>query len=185
MIDLDNTLNNLQETVVGLFNERYNTSYTLDCFTKYNISECLPKEDAIKMTNMYDETGIYNYVKPLPGSQESIQKLIRSGHDVYIITQSEPNIFNEKVEWIKYWFPYIDKSHIICMEHKWLFRCDIMIEDNLNNLLGGHHYDRICFDYMWNRDIHDEAYIIDRVHNWNEAIDVINKLDRKWSDVAV
>lgn len=185
MTDLDCTLNNLQEAVINIFNERYGASYTMDDFTKYNISECLNREDATKMNSIYSEPGIYNSVKPLPGAQEAIQKLIRAGHEVYIVTHSEPSIFAEKVEWIKYWFPFIDQSHIISMEHKWLFRADIMIEDKLDNLLSGSHYERICFDYPWNRNVRDYVYGISRVSNWNETLDAVNKINQKWSGVAV
>ena len=184
MVDCDNVLNNLQETVIKVFNDRYGTSYTLGDFTKYNISECISKEDAIKMYAIYNEPGIYDAVKPLPGAQNDLQKLIRAGHDIYVVTHSAPSIFAEKVEWIKYWFPFVDESHIISMEHKWLFRADIMIEDNLDNLLGGYHYDRICFDFPWNRDVRDEVYGIHRVFDWDDAFNTINKINQIWSDVA-
>ena len=184
MLDLDNTLNNLQETVTHIFNERYGTSYSLSDFTNYNISECISKEDAIKMYTIYNEPGIYDYVKPLPNAQNCVQKLIRAGHEVYIVTQSSPSIFAEKAEWIKFHFPFIDESHIISMEHKWLFRCDVMVEDKLDNLLGGHHYGRICFDQSWNRNVRDEVYDIYRVNGWDAAIYAINKINEEWSDVA-
>lgn len=182
MVDVDNVLNNLQEVVVNLFNQKYGTQYTLNTFTKYNVSECLSKEDAINMTKMYDEPGIYDNVNPIDGARTVLEKLIRAGHSVYLVTDANPSIYEEKVNWIMFHFPCIDRSNIICMKHKWLFRCDAMIEDNLNNLLGGYHYDRICLDYPWNTDIRDEVYDIHRAQNWNNVLDIINKLNKEWSD---
>lgn len=181
-IDCDNVLGNLQETIVKLFNERYGTSYSLNTFAKYNVSECLPKEHAIKMIAMFSEPGIYDNVKPLADAQNTIQKLIRAGHEVYIVTYSYPSIFEEKSNWIKYHFSAIDDAHIIAMKHKWLFRCDIMIEDNMDNLLNGHHYERIVIDYPWNQ-VRDEVYSIHRAFNWNDVSDAVKKISKVWSDV--
>lgn len=183
-IDCDNVLCGLQTTITNEFNERYGTTYTLKDFKKYNLSECLNKTDAINMKTIYGEHGIYDKVEPLPNAKNAIQRLKRAGHEIYIITDTIPAIFEEKVNWIRYNFD-IDEGHIISMRDKWLFKCDIMVEDNLDNLLGGYHYDRILFNYPWNQDVRDEVYDIHRVQNWSEAIDIINKLNEKWSDVTV
>lgn len=183
-IDLDNTLNNLQEVVIDVFNEKYGTHYSLNDMKTYNISECLNKEDAINMKALYSKPGIYNTVKPLPGAQNVLQKLKKYGHEVYIVTHSVPSIFAEKVEWVKYHFG-IDEAHIVAMQHKWHFNCDIMIEDNMDNLLGSHNYERICFDYPWNRmgeytsDLYDQVYGIYRVSHWNEVLNIVNKICNK------
>ena len=182
-IDLDNTLNNLQEVVMNVFNERYGTSYSINDIKTYNVSECLNKQDATNMIKIYSEAGLYNNVKPLHGAQSALQKLKKAGHEIYIVTHSIPSIFSEKVEWIKYHFQ-IDEAHIIAMRNKWLFKCDVMIEDNLDNLLTGHHYDRIVMDCPWNK-AHDEVYGLHRVFNWPDVIDAVNKIQKEWSGVAV
>ena len=177
-VDMDSVLCNTQEVVVNIFNDRYGASYTLNDFTNYDISECLNKKDSINMKNIYSEPGLYDRVSTLSGAKNAIQKLKKAGHEIYIVTNAIPSTFEEKVNWIKYNFD-IDESNIISMKHKWLLKCDVMVEDNLDNLLGGYHYDRVLFDYPWNRNIRDEVYDIHRVQNWNEAMDVINKLNRK------
>lgn len=176
--DIDNVICNLQEAVTNLFNKRYGTKYTLDHFNSYNIENVLSVKEANAMKEIYGESGIYdNMVKPILGSQDALQQLIKAGHHVYLVTDAIPKIYNEKVAWVRHFFPFIDDAHIISMKHKHLFKCDIMIEDNLNNLLSGHHYERICLDYPWNRDVRDYVYNIHRCSTWNEIIDVINKLN--------
>lgn len=182
-IDVDNVLGNLQEVAINILNAKYDKKYSLNTFTKYSVSESLPKEDATNMIAIYKEHGIYDLVKPLHGAQNAIKKLIRAGHEVYIVTDSYHSIFEEKCNWVKFHFPEIDDAHIICMKHKWLFRCDIMIEDNLDNLLNGHHYDRIVIDYPWNKT-HDEAYGIYRAFTWDDALDAVNKIKKTWSEVV-
>jgi len=107
------------------------------------------------------------------------QALVCTHHQIYLVTDAIPQVYGEKVKWVKHFFPFIDESHIVAMKHKNLFKCDIMIEDNMQNLISGVHYHRICLDYPWNRKVHDEAYDIHRCNNWNEIANVVNKLNEE------
>jgi 5'(3')-deoxyribonucleotidase len=176
-IDIDNTLCNLQEVVVNLFNERYATHYTLNDFTEYDVMNVLPTEDAIKMKNMYGEIGIYNTVKPLPGAQNSLQKLINNGHQVYLVTDAIPATYSDKVEFFHRYFPFIDDAHIVSMKHKYLFRCDVLVEDNFANLIAKPYYHRICFNYPWNQSNKDYVYDIKRCYNWDDVVMMINEIN--------
>lgn len=182
-VDCDNTINNLQEVVIDTFNKRYNKQYTLENFTHYNIEECLDRQEATNMKAIYSEPGIYDRVKPLHDAKNILQKLMRSGHEIYIVTHSIPSIFEEKCNWIKYHFPFIDDNHIVAMSHKHLLRCDIMVEDNLETLTAKPFYHRICIDYPWNRDTWDEVYGIYRVNSWKEIIEIGNKINKEESDI--
>ena len=174
--DIDNVINNLQEAVTNLFNERHGTNYTIDSFTDYNIENTLSVKEAVAMKEMYSEDGIYDYVKPIDGSKNALQKLIKDGHQVYFVTDAIPSIYNEKVGWLRHFFPFVNEDHIVAMKHKHLFKCDVMIEDNIQNLLSGVHYHRICFDYPWTKNVHDWAYGIYRCSNWDEILNAVNKL---------
>ena len=138
-IDVDDVLCNLQEVVIDLFNKRFGSHYKLEDFTEYDIMNVLPTQDALVMKDMYGETELYDKVKPTPGSQKALEKLINLGHQVYLVTAAIPKTYGEKVAFIKRFFPYIDESRIICMKHKHMLKCDIMIEDNLQTLLAGQH----------------------------------------------
>jgi 5'(3')-deoxyribonucleotidase len=176
MIDVDDTLCNLQEVVVGLFNKRYGSNYTLNDFTEYNIMNVLPTQDAIVMKDMYGESGLYDKVKPIPGAQKALEKLINLGHKVYLVTAAVPKTYGEKVAFIKRFFPYIDDSHIVLMKHKHLFRCDVMIEDNLQTLLESPNYHRICFNMPWNQSNKDWVYGVHRCYNWDDVLEAVNKI---------
>ena len=175
-VDVDNVICNLQETVIAIFNERYGTHYTMEDFNEYNIENVLSVKEAVAMKEMYGEAGIYDYVKPIAGSQDGMKKLINDGHKVYLVTDAAPSNYSEKVEWIKHFFPFIDCSHIVAMKHKHLFKCDLMFEDNMNNLLAGVSYHRVCMDQPWNRNEKDYVYDIHRCINWSDFLDVVDKL---------
>lgn len=182
--DCDNVICNLQETVVNLFNKRYKTDYTLEDFHDYDVENTLPIKEATTMKKMYGESGIYKQVTPISGAQEGLKKLMNMGHQVYIVSDVVPKIYNEKCEWIRHFFPFIDNDHIVVMKHKHLFKCDIMIEDNIQNLLASPYYNRICMDYPWNKTTHEDyIYDIYRCQNWKQIIDAVNKINEKESDV--
>lgn len=176
-IDCDNVLCNLQEVVVNLFNERYRTHYTLNDFTEYDIMNILPTAEAVKMREIYGESGLYNVVKPLPGAQNAVQKLVNIGHQVYVVTDAIPSTYGEKVEFIQRYFPCISADHIVAMKHKHLLRCDVMVEDNLDNLLAGQHYHRCLVNWPWNDSKKDWIYGIERCYGWDDILAAINKIN--------
>ena len=176
-IDVDDVICNLQDVVIDLFNKRYGSNYKLDDFTDYDIMNILPTQDAIVMKDMYGEHGLYDKVKPLAGAQKAIEKLINLGHQIYFVTAAIPKTYDEKVAFIRRFFPYIDESRIICMKHKHLLKCDVMIEDNLQILLAGQHYHRILMNRPWNQSSKDWVYGTNRCNNWSEILEVINKIN--------
>lgn len=176
-IDCDNVLCNLQEVVVNIFNERYGTHYTLNDFTEYDIMNILPTAEAVKMKNIYGESGLYDLVKPLPGAQNAIQRLVNMGHKVYIATDAIPETYGEKVEFIQRYFPCVSAENIVAIKHKHLLRCDVLIEDNLDNLLAGQHYSRCLMNWPWNQSNKDWIYGIERCYGWDDVLAAINKIN--------
>ena len=176
-IDVDDVICNLQETIVNLFNTRYGSHYKLNDFTEYNIMNVLPVQDGRVMMDMYGESNLYDKVMPMPGAQDGIQKLMNAGHEVYLVTAAIPKTYGEKVSFIKRFFPSVDEAHIVCMKHKWMFKCDVMIDDNLSTLLAKPYYHRICFNMPWNQSDKDYVYDIHRCYNWNDVLAAVNKIN--------
>lgn len=177
LIDVDDVICNLQEAVIDLFNNKFGSNYKLEDFTEFDPMNILPSQDAMVIKDMYGMSGLYDKVKPMTGAQDAIEKLVNFGHQVYLVTAAVPETYGEKVAFIKRFFPYIDEGHIVCMKHKWLFKCDIMIEDNVQTLLAKTYYHRICFDRPWNRGVNDWTYDIHRCKSWNEIVEVVNKIN--------
>lgn len=183
LCDLDNVLCCLQEYTIEMYNKKYGTNYTLEDFKEHDVTDTLGIEGAAKMKEIYADAEIYNYLTPISGSRSAMQKFINAGHQVYIVTDAIPCTFEKKVNWIKNYFPFIDESHIVSMKHKWLFKCDVMIEDNLENLISGHHYERVCMDYPWNRGVHDEVYDIHRCYSWDDIVAAVNNINEEMGSI--
>ena len=68
-------------------------------------------------------------------------------------------------------FPFIDEKRIICIHNKSLLHVDVLVDDCAENLISTNPLvDRVLLDRPWNQSIHDDAYGIYRVHNWEEIV---------------
>lgn len=177
--DVDGVINNLMEVVIDIFNTEYNKNFTIEDVTKYNITSCFNKDDANRIQNIFKDPEIWNIVRPIKNSQKIIKTLIQNGYDVYLVTNNNPHSFGEKYDWIKYYFPFVDDSKIICAANKWMIKCDVMIEDCYDNLTAKCNYERILFNRPWNQSNKDFVYEIYRCENWNDVYSTLMTLDKK------
>ena len=174
--DVDGVLNNLMEIVVEVFNNRYGTNYSISDITTYNLSNCFESSVANLMKNIFEEPDIWDKVKPTDGAQEALQKLVNSGHQVYLVTNNSPYTFPQKFDWIRNYFPFIEPSRIVCMSDKWLLNADIMIEDCYETLIVKPYYFKICYDQPWNQSNKDDVRSIYRCYNWENILATVNKI---------
>ena len=183
--DVDGVLNNLMDVVVAEYNKKYKANYTINDITTYNLDECFEPDVAKRMKKLFSAPEVWDKVKAVNGAHNALQKLINSGHQIYLATNHDPSTYGNKVAWIKRFFPFVEASKIICIKDKWLLRADIMIEDNLQTLLGRPYYRRILMDHPWNyeSEYRDFAYDIYRCHNWTEILNAINKIIEMEGDV--
>lgn len=175
--DVDGVLNNLMDVTLEIHNKRYNTNYTLKDITQYHLENCFEPEVANQMKAIFKESDIWNKVKPISNSREGLQRLIRSGHIIYLSTDNDPYTFGNKVDWILHYYPFIDKSKIICIKDKSMLRCDIMIEDCFEKIIAGQHYHRIIMDQNWNQSKKDWLYGIHRCYNFDDIVAAVNKIN--------
>lgn len=179
VVDIDGVLNDLMFKTLDLYNLRNNTNIKLTDITTYNFADCLPQQDADGIIELFKEKELWDSLMPLTDSQAGLKTLVNMGHEIYLATATHPENFMWKVEWIKKYYPFIDTDNIIRIINKGLLKCDVMIDDCLDNLISNI-CDRICLDYPWNRQADKEfAYDIIRVYNWKDIVNIINKLERK------
>lgn len=177
--DVDNILNNLGERTLEIYNSRYGKNIQISDITSYNFVDCLPKSDADGIYALFKEKALWESLKPLPGARESLKKLIKNGHNIYLATATDVVNFEWKCEWLSAFYPFIHTDNIIRIMDKSLLKTDVLIEDNIENLTSNI-CERICLDYPYNRSSSkDFAYNIHRVYSWNDIITVIEDIERK------
>lgn len=166
-VDIDNVLNNLTEKVIELYNADSGDCLALSDITCYSI-ESFMKPDFHHRLGYYFSCAAA-LAKPQPGAVEFIQKLSDDGHDIYYVTSTTYSVMPTKIEWLQRHFGLISARRVVRLHDKYLFKCDIMIDDCLFNL-SGDGYRKILLDYPWNRVApeFDEMFGIERAQNWEE-----------------
>lgn len=181
--DIDGVLNNLVEETLKLYNSRSGKNIQISDITSYNFSDCLPIEDAEGIVSLFKEKCLWDSLKPLQGSQKTLKQLIKKGHQIYLATATDPINFQWKIEWLKQYFSFIPSDNVIRIMDKSLLKCDVLIDDCLDNLTTIF-CERVCIDSPWNQSTSkDYAYDIKRAYSWNDVLNIINNIERemkKW-----
>lgn len=178
-IDFDNVINNLTEKTLETYNAQKLQQIQMSDLTTYNFDDCLSKKDAEGIMKLFKNKGLWDALKPIAGSREALQQLIDAGHKIYIVTATSQENFPWKIQWLKKWFPFFNSDNVIRIMDKSLLKCDILIEDSLEQLIKHKLCHRICLDYPWNHNVEDFIYAIHRCKNWNEILNEINKIEEE------
>lgn len=178
-IDIDEVLNDLMEKTIAIYNNRYNAKLSLEDFTDYDIFKDLAYDDAEKLVALWQEEELWNSLEPRKGAQRSVKKLVDDGHEVYLATSTHYKNFAWKVKWLQHYFGMIPTKNIICIGNKGLLKCDVLIDDCVDNLLANKLCNRVLFDCHWNQYVRDDVYFITRVHNWDEIIKVVDEISKE------
>lgn len=181
--DVDCVLNDLIFKMLNLYNARSGKNIQVDDITAYEFDKCLSQNDANALTSMFKEKYLWDSLEPMPYSQVALNKILQSGHDIYLATATDPVNFEWKCNWIYKYYPFIDQSNIIRINDKGLLNGDVIIDDCYDQLIRCM-YNRIVFDYPWNRSEElDYVYDVRRASNWNDIINILNNIEeeeRKW-----
>ena len=112
--------------------------------------------------------------------------LRKKGHKVYIVTATASENWPWKITWLKKYFPFFNTDNVVRMMDKSLFKCQVMIEDCLDQLMKNKLCHKVCLDYPWNRDENkDFIYDIRRCFNWNDILDAVNKIQEEINEWVI
>lgn len=175
-IDVDGVLNDLMEKTIDLYNMRHDTTFTVDDFKEYDIYKDLDFEDANDFVNLWAEKELWDSLEPRDDAQRCVQQLVNAGYEIYFATSTDAINYEWKVRWLENYFPMIPENNIMCIHNKNLLNVDVLIDDCPKHLTSNSLYYRVCFDFPWNRAIHDEVYGIYRAHNWEEVVNAVNEI---------
>lgn len=164
-IDLDSTLNCLNEKWLEDYNRDYNDTMTMEDITHWDWHDLVKPECGKKL---YHYLGIPQYFYNLGVKEDSqeVTRWILEHFDIYVVTAYGKYVETapDKFRWLREYFPHIDERNVIFMNDKSKLRTDFLIDDGPHNIeaflgLG------IVVDYAYNRYL-DKS--IPRVRNWKE-----------------
>lgn len=167
LVDLDNVLINTGQAWVDLLNERHGTTVKYDDVSKWDVEEFFP---ALSRNDIYEplESGeVWSRVSLIPGARETLEKIIKDGHEVYVVTASSLNTIGKKWrEVIKELLPMIHHNNVIVTHHKQMIQGDVLIDDAPFNFEGADYFP-ILFDAPHNRSEKSSGFV--RAENWDEV----------------
>lgn len=176
LVDLDDTLEQLLKAWVKRANEKFDRAVTLDEITDWNVAA---PYTGISRKEVYDvtyEKGFWKSVEPMPGAADALMHFMDEGHEVYIVTATEPEHVEEKMTGLLFrYFPFISWNQVIITSRKQMIRGDVLIDDGIHNLEGGQ-YKKILFTAPHNRGYDAEVNGMIRVSNWDEAVRIIDEM---------
>ena len=174
LVDLDDTIEQLLKAWVKRANEKFSRSVTLDDITDWNVATAYPGLTREEVYGVTYEKGFWESVEPMPGAAEALKHFMDEGHEVYIVTATEPEHVEQKMKGLLFrYFPFISWNQVIITSRKQLIRGDVLIDDGIHNLEGGK-YKNILFTAPHNRFYDAEKNGMTRVSTWEEAVRVVD-----------
>lgn len=159
-IDLDTTLNNIEEKWLQLYNEDYNDNISSNQLLDWDITRFIKPECGGKIYDYLDLPNFFFELDIKPYANEVVEWLTNY-FSLYIVTSYKPHLCVDKVRWIEKHLPCINPGNIIFCNNKGTLNLDYLIDD------GGHNLESfkqtgIVFDMPYNR------YLLDykRAYNW-------------------
>lgn len=164
-IDLDGVLNNMHEEWINRYNKDYDDNLTIDDIKGWGIQEYVKPECGDKMLDYVFQEGFFNSLKPQKHSVEVTRELMKH-YEVYIVTATHPEQFEEKYKWLQRYFAHIPLDRIVVAQDKTVVNVDLLIDDAAHNITTFPNK-VLVYDYEWNR--HLKSY--ERVYGWKDIAD--------------
>lgn len=162
-IDLDTTLNNLNQVWINKYNEDYNDNLTE--FKNWNVEKSVKKECGKKIFNYLKEPKFFYNLDINQGAKDVI-KYLSEHYELYIVTAYFAESCVDKKNWVEKHLPFFDIKNLIFCNNKGKIDLDYLIDDGPHNILDFKHKG-IIYDMAYNQDLDDDS-IYARVKNWEE-----------------
>lgn len=187
LVDVDNVLNNLAESVINVYNEDSGDNLKIEDIHNYYIENYVKESYKDTFHNYFHDKRVWSNVTVTPDCQKYLAKLIHDcDNEVLFATSTTPRNVPKKAAWLQRNFPFlnIEKSLIVTPSineiNKSIIKADILIDDSLTNLLGNdREYESICVDKPWNKNEAESKWKkFHRCTNWEEIYNKVLEIKR-------
>lgn len=176
VIDIDDVINNLCECWCDWLSNQYGLSVTYKDVTNWDICSFFPELSKEQVFEPLSKAEFWDCVRPKEGAVEYIEKLVDYGYQVYLCTATDYRNVQMKYEKvIQRYFPFIKWEQIIVTSRKQMIKANVLIDDNINNLVGGD-YLKLLMSAPHNQDVDTIMCRVYRVDNWEEIYNTIQGL---------
>lgn len=176
LVDMDDVLEKLVEGWVEYNNRKFGTNVKPEDVNDWNVSLAFPELTWEQVYGAEKDDALWDLVKPIPGADEGLRRLIAAGHEIYIVTSTHYETLPAKMDKVLFrYFPYIRWDHVIITNNKHMIKGDVLIDDGPHNLTGGE-YRKILFSANHNLGFDETSVGAVRVNNWDEACEAVERI---------
>lgn len=175
LCDADDTIQELTIHWLAELNNKYNCNVRKEDIKTWDMTKAFPGLSEEEVLEPLYRNDFWSITTPIEGSRYYLKQLIDDGHDVLIVTASNPQTFEAKRRKLIEMFPFLTADQIICENNKQSVRGDILIDDGVHNLLGGT-YQKFLFNQPNNLTFDEKLYDITRVYSWKEIYERISSM---------
>lgn len=168
-VDIDNTIWDLITPWLNYYNKRHNDDVKYEDVTEYSFFNIIKNITREEMLGLLTENEFWSEVIPYPDSYKYLKKL-NDEFELYIATSTSYKTPREKFDKLFTFFDFLEEDQLIVTSKKQLLNVDIMIDDCVDCLIGGH-YIKLLIDTPYNKNIVDSSLI--RVKDLKEAYEFL------------
>lgn len=161
-IDVDDVTADLVSAWLDRYNLDHNDSLSEKDIKTWDIGSHTKIGD--KMYE-YLTPDLYDSISPVFNSLWGVSKLREMGNKVIFVTSFLPSLAGRKYQWLKFYGFLEDPKGYIEAKNKSLIRCDYLIDDSPENIIGSYGIP-IVFTREWNKSL----WTYDRVDNWVDIV---------------
>ena len=187
LFDMDDVLENLSYVWVEWLNNKYGLNVERESMREWEIYKYFPTLSREQIYEPFALEEFWDTVTPLDGAVNTLEQLIREGHNIFIVTSTNYRNIRIKMDRVLFkHFPFLTWDNVIVTNHKELVRGDILFDDGLHNLSVPQFSSdmiRVVFDAPWNRGGDDLPlqdmvlrYVDYRVRSWDEVKELIHTI---------
>ncbi|MXV49830.1 5'(3')-deoxyribonucleotidase [Pedobacter sp. HMF7647] len=161
---MDEVIADVIPKFLKLYNRDFGTALDIEQTPGKEVFELIPEDVNRKWYEYINEPGFFRDLEPIADSREVVKKL-HEKYDLYIVSAAMEfrNSLQDKYDWLRDHFPFIDWKHIIFCGNK-IVNVDILIDDRIRNFVD---FDgrKLLFSSPHNLLITE----YERVNNWKEV----------------
>jgi 5'-nucleotidase len=162
-IDLDTTLNNLNEEWLRRYNDDYDDN--LKEYPTWDINKWVKPECGEKIFNYLHEPNFF-YNLGIRENAKEVFEFLSNYFDIYIVTAYSVDACVDKVRWVEKHLPNFNVENIIFCNDKSVLNLDYLIDDGPHNIVGFKQIG-IIYDMSYNRYLKNcDWTILPRVCDW-------------------
>lgn len=175
LVDMDGVLGDLITPWIARLNFRYCTDVKPEKIKEWDLRKAFPELSGNQIYEPLHDPGLWDDVKPVPGAQAMLKRLVDDGHNVYVVTSASRNTASIKLTHFLFkHYKFLSDDNVIITRHKELIDGDVLIDD------GPHNFGRvrglnILFDAPHNRSIPAKSLDAVRETSWEGVYYTINK----------